>query len=58
MKFSERHFAEKEFEKWCKSTKSTTGFTIANCASSVLAWLEDTPEGQKIVKQLYNEISE
>ena len=51
MLFSDRHFAEKEFEKWCKETGAS------NCASSVFVWLT-TPEGNERLKQLCAEVKQ
>jgi len=54
MSFSEKHFAEKSFEKWCKENPS--GYQVKNCASSVFGWLTDTPEGKEILKKLCQEV--
>lgn len=51
MKFSERFFAEKEFEKWCKETSA------ANCASSVFVWLT-TPKGKESLRKLCEELNQ
>lgn len=54
MSFSEKYFAEKTFEKWCKENPS--GYQVKNCASSVFGWLTDTPEGKEMLKKLCQEV--